>query len=194
MAGIMMRFVKALRTGKLTKKQGMVLSLILLAALIIFRKPVKILLSVAALFALGAFSTYYKRKLEGFGAVGFEFVTFTTVIAGIAFGPVVGALFGFATALVSVAISRDVGPTTVMFLIATAVIGAAAQPLSVHLGIVALGMASLAFSAIAVHSFTVFVQRDAEITTVVLAGIIVNFAVNYLLFAYAARPLLALIT
>jgi len=196
MTNTIKRFIAAIKAGKLTKKQVMTVSataIVILAVLIIFRRPVKALLSLATLFMFGAFSTYYKRKLESFGAIGFEFVTFSTVLAGVAFGPVMGGIFGFAVSVASVAISKDMGPTTFLFFIATSIIGAVVQPLSAHLGIVLLGLASLAFSAIMVQSFTLFMQKDAEISAVVLVGIAVNFAVNYLLLLYLATPILHII-
>lgn len=178
---------------KLTGKKAILLSMAFLAVAALFRNLIKDLLSAALLFLAGAFSTYYKRKLEGFGAVGFELVTSTTLLAGLAFGPLAGALFGFATSLTSVIISRDVGPPTVFFFIASASVGAAALPLSSFFGVVALGMVALAFSTVLVQSFTFFVQTDAELKAAAAVGIITNFAVNYIFLSFMAKPILALI-
>ncbi len=178
---------------KLTRKQTILLSIAFLAVAALFRNLLKDMLSAALLFLAGAFSTYYKRKLEGLGAIGFELVTSTTLIAGIAFGPVTGALFGFATSLMSVIISRDVGPTTAFFLIASASVGAAAFPLSSFFGVVALGMIALAFSTLLVQAFTFFVQKDMELKAAAAVGIMTNFAVNYLFLSFLAKPILALI-
>ena len=181
-------------TRKLTKKQIAVLAVIALALAVIFQSFIRALLSIAILFAIGAFSTYYKRKLEQLGAVGFELVTFTTTLTGVTFGPLIGALFGFATSFISVIISRDIGPTTVFFLVASTVIGAAAMPLSSTFGIVTLGLIAVAFSTMMVHSFTFFVQAETELKIVAAAGILTNFIVNYLFLSYAAGPLLALVS
>src|SRR3989338_6888473 len=97
-------------TKNLTKKQAAITSVIALMLVVLFHNFFKALIFVMLLFLLGAFSTFYKKKLEGFGAIGFELVTFTTIITGVAFGSLVGAMFGFATSLMSVIISRDVGP------------------------------------------------------------------------------------
>ncbi|MBI2143896.1 hypothetical protein HYU17_01965 [Candidatus Woesearchaeota archaeon] len=179
---------------KLAKRHVVATAIMALAAVVLLFSVLKALLGIALLFVLGAFSTYYKRKLEAFGAVGFELVTFTAVMAGIAFGPLIGALFGLAVSAVSVAISRDIGPTTLFFILATAAIGAIAKGLSSAVPTVALGMASLAFSTFATHAFTFLVQRDTEIKIVAATGIVVNFFVNYILFAFAAEPILRLFT
>ncbi len=180
-------------TRRFTKKQIAGLAVIVLALAVIFQSFIRALLSIAILFAIGAFSTYYKRKLEDMSAMGFDLVTSTSVIAGIALGPLPGAVFGFAAALVSVTLSRDFGVTTALFLLATVGAGAAAQPLSSFLGLVATGMVLLFFSTIIVQSFTFFVQRENVYKATAAIGILVNFAVNYFFLSYAAGPLLALI-
>ena len=181
-------------TRKFTKKQIAFFTVIVLALAIIFQGFIRALLSVAVLFAIGTFSTYYKRKLEDMSAMGFELVTSASVIAGVAFGPLFGAVFGFAAALVSVMLSRDVGVTTVLFLLATLGAGAAAQPLSSFLGIVTTGMVLLAFSMLLVQSYTFFLQRENLYKATAVIGILVNFTVNYLFLSYAAGPLLALVS
>ncbi|MBI3037178.1 hypothetical protein HYY73_05530 [Candidatus Woesearchaeota archaeon] len=181
-------------TRRFTKKQIAFLALVALALVVIFQGFIRALLSIAILFVIGAFSTYYKRKLEDMSAMGFELVTSTSVIAGIALGPLPGAVFGFAAALVSVMLSRDVGVTTILFLLAAVGAGAAAQFLRSFLGLVATGMVLLAFSMLLVQSFTFFVQRENVYKVTAAVGILVNFAVNYLFLSYAAGPLLALLS
>ena len=177
---------------KLTRKQAILLSAAFLSVAALFHSVLKDLMAAALLFLAGAFSTYYKRKLEGFGAIGFELVTSTTLLAGLAFGPLAGALFGFATSLMSVIISRDVGPPTALFIIASAVVGAAALPLSSAFGIVVLGMIALAFSTALVQAFTFFVQTDAELKAAAAVGIVTNFAVNYIFLSFLAKHILAI--
>ncbi len=179
--------------GRFTKKQLAVLAVVVLVLVVVFQGFIRALLSIAILFAIGAFSTYYKRKLEDMSAIGFELVTSTSVIAGIALGPLFGGVFGFAAALVSVMLSRDIGVTTVLFLLAAVGAGTAARPLSSFLGLVATGMVLLSFSIIIVQSFTFFVQRENVYKLTAAIGILVNFAVNYLFLSYAAGPLLALL-
>lgn len=179
---------------RFTKKQLAVLAVAVLALVVVFQGFIRALLSIAILFAIGAFSTYYKRKLEDMSAMGFDLVLSTSVIAGIALGPLFGAVFGFAAALVSVTLSRDIGVTTVLFLLATAGAGAAAQPLSSFLGLVTTGMVLLVISTIIVQSFTFFVQRENVYKFTAAIGVFVNFAVNYLFLSYAAGPLLALVS
>ncbi len=176
---------------RFTKKQLAVLAVAVLAFVVVFQGFIRALLSIAVLFAIGAFSTYYKRKLEDMSAMGFDLVLSTSVIAGIALGPLFGAVFGFAAALFSVTLSRDIGVTTVLFLLAAAGAGAVAQPLSSFLGLVATGMVLLVISTIIVQSFTFFVQRENVYKFTAAIGILVNFAVNYLFLSYAGGPLLA---
>ncbi len=178
---------------KLSRKQAILLSIAFLAVAVLLRSLLKDLLSAALLFLAGAFSTYYKRKLEGFGAIGFELVTSTTLVAGISFGPFAGALFGFATSLASVIISRDVGPPTALFIIISTVVGVFALPLSSSLGVVALGMVALAVSTLVVQAFTFFIQTDAELKAAAALGIVTNFAVNYVFLSFLAKPILAVI-
>ncbi len=178
---------------RFTKKQLALLAVCVLALLVVFQGFIRALLLIVILFAIGAFSTYYKRKLEDMSALGFELVTSTSVIAGIALGPLFGAVFGFAVALVSVMLSRDIGVTTFLFLLAAVGAGAAAQPLSSFLGLVTTGMVLLVISTIIVQSFTFFVQRENVYKFTAAIGILVNFAVNYLFLSYAGGPLLALL-
>lgn len=161
--------------------------------IIAFSDAARSLVGALVLFLFGSFSTYYKRKLEDLGAVGFELVTFSAVVAGVAFGPVAGAVFGLASSLASVTISRDVGPTTLMFLGATTIIGAIAQPLSSFLGIVPLGMLCLAISTVMVQSFTFIFEDENMLKAAAGIGIVVNFIVNYFFFDYAAGPVISLI-
>ncbi|MBI2176600.1 hypothetical protein HYU40_04640 [Candidatus Woesearchaeota archaeon] len=180
-------------TRRFTKKQIAFLAVVALALVVIFQGFIRALLLIAILFVIGVFSTYYKRKLEDMSAMGFELVTSTSVIAGIAFGPLFGAVFGFATALVSVTLSRDVGVTTILFLLATVSAGAAAQLLSSFLRLVATGMVLLTFSMLLVQSYTFFLQRENLYKVTAVIGILVNFAVNYLFLSHAAGTLLALV-
>ncbi|MBI2176453.1 hypothetical protein HYU40_03875 [Candidatus Woesearchaeota archaeon] len=177
----------------LTKKQVAIISVIALAFVALFHDFFKALTGVTLLFLLGAFSTFYKKKLEGFGAIGFELVTFTTTIAGVAFGPLAGAMFGFATALSSVLISKDVGVTTPVFLLATAIAGGLAHPLSALFSIVQLGIMLVLFSTATILVFTFLFYRDAEIRAAGMLGILTNLAVNYIFFSYLAKPILAII-
>lgn len=179
-------------TKNLTKKQAAVISVVALTLVVLFHNFFKALVLVMLLFLLGAFSTFYKKKLEGFGAIGFELVTFTTTITGIAFGSLVGAMFGLATALSSVVISKDVGITTPFFLLATAIAGGLAHPLSARFSIVPLGLMLVLFSTLTILVFTIFFYRDAEIRAAAIFGIMTNLAVNYIFLAYLAKPLLAL--
>lgn len=180
-------------TKNLTKKQIAIISAIALAFVALFHDFFKALISVMPLFLLGAFSTFYKKKLEGFGAIGFELVTFTTIMAGIAFGSLTGAMFGFATALSSVVISKDVGVTTPIFLLATAVAGGLAHPLSARFGIVPLGIMLVLFSTLTILVFAFLFYRDAEIRAAGMLGTLTNFAVNYVFLSFLAKPILALI-
>ncbi|MBI2145610.1 hypothetical protein HYU18_04800 [Candidatus Woesearchaeota archaeon] len=186
--------VNPFSTKNFTRKQALIALAAALASVVLFHNFLKALASIAALFLIGAFSTAYKRKLEGFGAIGFELVTFTTVLAGIAFGPFSGALFGFATALSSVVISKDVGITTPSFLFATAATGGMALPLSARLEIVPLGLLLVLFSTLTIVAFTFLFYGDAEIRAAGMFGILTNLAVNYVFLAYLAKPILALIS
>ncbi len=185
--------VTGILARNLTKKQAAIIAVIALALVALFHNFFKALLAVMLLFLLGAFSTFYKKKLEGFGAIGFELVTFTTIITGIAFGPLIGALFGFATALSSVLISKDVGVTTPLFLLVTAIAGGLAHPLSARFGIVLLGVMLVLFSTLTILAFTFLFYRDAEIRAAGMLGILTNLAVNYIFLSYLAKPILALI-
>ena len=182
-------------TRKLTKNNKLLLAVagIILILLIIFKNVLIALLAVPFLFCLGVFSVYYKRKLEGFSAVGFELVTFASVITGAAYGPIVGAIFGLASSVASVIVSRDIGPTTVVYFMASALVGALAQPIYASFGILAAGMMLLAVSTVLVQAFTFFVQSDTELKILVAIGIITNFAVNYIFFAFLGKPIMALI-
>ncbi len=89
---------------------------------------------IIMLFFLGSVSMVYKHKFRGL-PIGFELITLTTVIAGRAYGPFVGAVFGFVTAFSALMVASDYDAGAIFFFVACAVVGvlSAALPFTMPL-------------------------------------------------------------
>jgi hypothetical protein len=177
----------------LTRTNATIALVLTLLLAIVFYDLFKSITVIGTLFSIGAFSTFYKRKLEDLAAIGFDLVLATTVIASIAFGPVIGMLFGAATTLVSVIISRDIGPTTIIFFFASIAVGGTASLLKNDFSLLVLGMGMVIISGVVVQAFNFFVQKDIQQRAIAVVGMFTNLFVNYLFFAYLAKYLLAFV-
>ena len=85
------------------------------------------------LFIIGSVSMLYKRKIRGW-PIGVEFVTITTFIAGHAYGPIIGALFGLITSVTAQMLSMDYDGGMVMFFVGNSLLGFISAFTPVNLG------------------------------------------------------------
>lgn len=166
---------------------GLVAGLFLVFAFMGFVKDVLVILGLAA---LGIFSTYYKRLVRVPPAV--ELVTFGTVLVGVAYGPIAGAIFGAIVTLAAEILNSGIDFFIISYIPARAVVGFLSSffPDS---GMVALGSSmSLAYNALAQPLYAF--QGDAELRMKLLLFVIVNVSFNFIAFSLLGEFAKSLIT
>ncbi len=171
------------------KPKTAILLIIAVAILAFYGKNLKDIILVAVLGILASYSTIYKRTIRVPSAV--ELVTLGTVITGVAYGPVVGALFGIITTFASEIISSGIDVFTLFYATSRGVSGALAQFLVVtlNINIVAMGMiALLIFHAIS--DIIYLLSGDVEAKLKVVYFLVVNTLFNFLMFSLFGKALL----
>jgi hypothetical protein len=105
-------------------KRLVVLGAIGLAAIVVFSNVLVPPLAIVALGIIASYSTSYKRIFRIPPAI--ELVTFTTVVVGLAYGPVVGALYGAIVTFTAELMTNALDVFILSFVPSRAVIGFAA--------------------------------------------------------------------
>ncbi len=168
-------------------------SLLLVAAVLIlafFGRNLKDIIFVSVMAMAASFSTIYKRTIRVPSAV--ELVTLGTVVTGVAYGPMVGALFGVVTTIASEIISSGIDVNTLFYAIARGLAGGLAQLMVVSFGwgIVVAGMAALVIFHV-VSDFIYVVSGGVEAVPKILYFIVVNTIFNLMVFAFFGNLLLS---
>ncbi len=70
---------------------------------------------ILLLTLIASFSTFYKRYVKF--TIGFELVTFSTVLTTVAYGPAIGALVGFVSAVAAEVIPQLIDPSSFFWII-----------------------------------------------------------------------------
>ncbi|MBI3033948.1 hypothetical protein HYY72_02215 [Candidatus Woesearchaeota archaeon] len=70
---------------------------------------------IIVLILVASFSTYYKKYVKF--TLGFELVTFATVLTTVAYGPMVGALVGFVSSIAAEVIPQLIDPSSFFWII-----------------------------------------------------------------------------
>lgn len=171
-------------------------ALLAVLAVVVFAvagKNIKDVLLVSLLGFAASYSTIYKRTIRVPSAV--EFVTLGTVIAGAAYGPLVGALFGVFTTIASEIISSGVDVNTVFYAVSRGIAGGLSQLLVVNfgLGMVAMGMVALVIFHV-VSDAIYLVSGGIEAVPKILYFVVVNTLFNLLVFSFLGNALLRLAT
>ncbi len=167
-----------------------VLALMLVALLVFYARQVVSVISLLLLLLLASFSTVYKRKM-GMPLGGVELVTFGTVLAAVAFNPIIGLLFGIVSSLASEIISQNIGPLTWIYVLITGFLGLLAGYFS-RLDILFLGVAFTVASLVLNQAIYLFIG-DADVKTMTVVYIVSNLAFNVILFATIGGRVLALL-
>jgi hypothetical protein len=169
------------------KKIATAIILTLIVLLYIFLEQISAFFTVFLLFVLASFSTIYKRKL-GIPLGGFELVTFGTVMTGAVYGPVVGAIFGTLTHILSSVLSTDIGPLTLM---GTATLGGAGIAAGLfHTPSIFLTGAVITALVLLVSQGPYLLLGDPEIQSTTFFYVATNLLTNIILFA-TLGPVLA---
>ena len=151
-----------------------------LAIILMFRHYIRDIVIILVLGLVAVLSTMYKRYMRAPPAV--ELITFSTVMIGIAYGPLHGAIFGAVTTLVAEILNSCLDAFIVGYIPARAVVGfvSAFFPTA---GIVPLGLAmSILYNAIAQPLYAF--QSDAELRMKLLAFVLINVPFNFLVFSF----------
>ena len=168
------------------RKLYLILGLIFLFFFMLFGGRVKAILVVGGLVILASISTVYKRYLRMPPA--FELMTFGTVIVSLAYGPVIGAIFGFVTSITSEIVNGSIDIFVVSYAPARAVVGIV-TPYFMGMDIFALGMLMTALYNI-IGQPMYFFMGDVEAKGKLAFFLVGNFLVNAILFNSFGRLIL----
>lgn len=162
------------------KNRPLVLGIIAgLVLLFFFGHYLKDIVVLALLAAIGILSTIYKRYMRVPPAV--ELITFSTVMAGLAYGPVVGATFGAVVTVLAEVFNSGIDAFIIGYIPARAIVGftSAFFPAT---DIVTLGlMMSILYNAVAQPLYAL--QSDAELRFKLIAFVLINVPFNFIAFS-----------
>ena len=160
-------------------KQLLFGSIVGLLIILMFRSFIKDAIVISALSLIAVFSTFYKRFMRAPPAV--ELVTFSTVMIGISYGPVAGAIFGAVATLAAEILNSGVDAFIIGYIPARAIIGAVSAFFPAT-NIVMLGLSmSVLYNALAQPLYAF--QGDAELRMKLFAFVVVNVPFNFLAFS-----------
>lgn len=150
-----------------------------LVIILLFRNYIKDAIVLTVLGLIAVFSTIYKRFMRVPPAV--ELVTFSTVMVGISYGPVTGAIFGAVITLAAEIFNSGVDAFIMGYIPARAIVGAVSAFFPAA-NIVTLGLwMSLLYNLIAQPLYAL--QSDAELRVKLLAFVIINISSNFIIFS-----------
>ncbi len=150
-----------------------------LLLLIILRAYIKTFVVIAVLGVISVFSTIYKRFMRVPPAV--ELVTFSTVLVGIAYGPVHGAVFGAVVTLIAEIVNSGIDAFIIGYVPARAIIGFVSSFFP-QANIVVLGtLMSVLYNALAQPLYAF--QGDVEVRMKLLAYLAINVPFNFVIFS-----------
>jgi hypothetical protein len=182
MAGKQVELVQVLlRLLWMYKVQAIALSTLLLLA-VVFANIFVPALMLLVLGIIASFSTSYKRVIRIPPAA--ELVTFTTVIVGITFGPLVGAIFGALVTLIAEIMTNALDAFIVSFVPARAIIGMVAGLIFVQFegNIIATGIVcSLVYNLLAQPLY--LMAADVEMRMKSAFFMVLNIGSNAAIFA-----------
>lgn len=146
----------------------------------LFRNYIKDALIITILSLIAVFSTFYKRFMRAPPAI--ELVTFSTVMMGIGYGPVAGAVFGAVATLAAEILNSGVDAFIIGYVPARAIIGAVSSFFPTA-NIVTLGVSMSIFYNVIAQPLYAF-QNDAELRMKLFAFVVVNVPFNFLVFSF----------
>jgi len=185
----MKKLIKELATysKRLTGKHYIILALLLLALLFFFNN-IKAIIAVGILGVLASYSKFYQRYIKVPGVV--ELLMFSTVMTSIAYGPVVGAVFGIMASIAADIIGSDIDLFSFVDAFGRGVIGILAFNFySPEGSIVALGLImTLIFYAISLPIYLFLGDLELKLKAVVYIPL--NLGFNFVIFSSLGNLLL----
>ncbi|MBI2143897.1 hypothetical protein HYU17_01970 [Candidatus Woesearchaeota archaeon] len=161
-----------------------------MAVLFLFGNYIKNAVVLLLLALIAVLSTIYKRYMRVPPAV--ELVTFSTVLAGVAYGPLVGALFGAVVTVAAEVLNSGIDAFIIGYIPARAVVGFTAAFFP-GVNIVTLGLLmSLLYNAVAQPLYAF--QSDAELRFKLFAFVLINVPFNFVVFSIAGEFAKGIIT
>lgn len=150
-----------------------------LVLILLFRDYIRDAIVLAALGLIAVLSTIYKRFMRVPPAV--ELVTFSTVMVGISYGPVTGAVFGAVITLAAEIFNSGVDAFIIGYIPARAIVGAVSAFFPAA-NIIGLGLwMSILYNLVAQPLYAL--QSDAELRMKLLAFVIINISSNFIIFS-----------
>ena len=169
----------------------LILSIIAVVITFVYTRAVLSTMGFIVLLIFASYSTYYKRKL-GIPLGGIELVTFGTVITAVAFGPMIGLLFGIASSLGSEVFSQNFGPLTWIYILTMGAAGLFAGYFS-NINLIILGVGATIF-ALAINQLIYLFIGDEEVKSMTLLYIVVNLLFNTIFFTTLGGRILSLLS
>ncbi|MBI2134176.1 hypothetical protein HYU11_05865 [Candidatus Woesearchaeota archaeon] len=96
-------------------KRFFILGFFCILVLVLFGGYIKNAVTILLLTLIASFSTYYKKYIRF--TLGFELVTFSTVLTTVAYGPLIGAIVGFVSAVAAEVIPQLIDPSSLFWII-----------------------------------------------------------------------------
>ncbi len=150
-----------------------------LLLILFFGNYIKDVVVLLILGTIAVLSTAYKRFMRVPPAV--ELVTFSTVMVGISYGPVTGAVFGAVVTLAAEIFNSGVDAFIIGYIPARAVVGAVSSFFpAANIAYLGLSM-SILYNLISQPLYAL--QSDAELRVKLLAFVIVNVSSNFIIFS-----------
>ncbi len=165
------------------KKWYLFTLLVVMIALVFFTSQTAKFIMLILMGALASVSTMYKKfiRIPPF----LEFMTVTTVFVGIAYGPVVGAIYGATVSVLSEVINTCIDAFIIGYVPARAVVGATSGLVYAtfpDLGVVWLGIImTIIYNGVGQPLY--LLQSDIELRIKAWTFIIGNFFANIIVFA-----------
>ncbi len=170
-------------------RKWIALAVVVVVAALLFSHIVIPTLVILILATIATFSTSYKRVIRIPPAV--ELVTITTILVSVAYGPVIGAIYGAVVTLTSELMTNALDVFIVSFVPARAIIGLVA-PLAYGVWdgnmVLTILTLSIVYNAIS-QPLYVFVS-DAEMRVKSLYFVFMNIGTNFI-FAVSIIPPIA---
>ncbi|MBN2454167.1 hypothetical protein JXB11_01340 [Candidatus Woesearchaeota archaeon] len=179
------------RWGRRNKK-AVIISLLVIAAAMLFTSQVRAIVSIGILALAGTFSQVYKRVIRIPPA--FELVTFGTVLVGYVYGIWAGAIFGIVVTIAAEIASSAIDAFVIGYIPARASAGiAAAIAAGYNVNIFWAGMLGVVvYNVIAQPLY--MIQPDVELRMKLVFFLTGNFVFNFVIFRVLGEPVLFLMT
>lgn len=172
-------------------KKLFILGFFILLLLAVLGINIKSAVMVVLLTVIASVSTIYKKYMKF--TIGFELVTFSTVLTAVAYGPLIGAIVGFVSAVAAEVLPQLIDPSSFFWILSlplSAVLAAFLYSLGVP--IFWLGMLSVVVQLAVSEPMRIF-SGDQYLVTMGTVNIITTLVWNILFFKILAPAILPIL-